>query len=88
MLNTAVNLKGFKDLAAFFLRCPVFRAIGHILFKEPLDFLKLFLTEALLMSICIATNQYAEMIIGKGDKTSYACHGQWAPLTLEELYRY
>ncbi|XP_056014352.1 piggyBac transposable element-derived protein 4-like [Ostrea edulis] len=61
---------------------------GARLFREPVDFLKLFLTEALVFSICVATNHYAEMAISRGERLSYASQGSWQPLTEEELYRF
>ncbi|XP_062609518.1 piggyBac transposable element-derived protein 4-like [Saccostrea cucullata] len=57
-------------------------------FREPMDFLKLFLTEALVFSICVATNDYANMLISRGERSSYASQGNWTPLTEEELYRF
>ncbi|XP_056009366.1 piggyBac transposable element-derived protein 3-like [Ostrea edulis] len=61
---------------------------GARLFREPVDFLKLFLTEALVFSICVATNHYAEMAIYRRERLSYASQGSWQPLTEEELYRF
>ena len=54
----------------------------------PGDFIKLFLTEAFLLSVCIATNAYAESVIGLGQNKSYAVDGRWERLSVEELTRY
>ncbi|XP_061190027.1 piggyBac transposable element-derived protein 4-like [Saccostrea echinata] len=57
-------------------------------FREPVDFSKLFLTEALVFSIYVATNHHAEILISRGERSSYASQGNWTPLTVEELYRF
>ncbi|XP_061195138.1 piggyBac transposable element-derived protein 4-like [Saccostrea echinata] len=44
--------------------------------------------EALVFSICVATNHHAEILISRGERSSYASQGNWTPLTVEELYRF
>jgi hypothetical protein len=71
--------------AIFFFR------YGAKTFRTPVDFLKLFLTEALVFSICVATNQYADVAIARGERLSYSSQKSWQPLgasSEEELYRY
>ncbi|XP_061170343.1 uncharacterized protein LOC133179656 [Saccostrea echinata] len=61
---------------------------GARMLKEPADFFKLFLTEAIVFSICVATNHHSQMLIDKGGRSSNSPHGTWDPLTSEKLYGY
>ncbi|KAJ8317243.1 hypothetical protein KUTeg_005147 [Tegillarca granosa] len=43
----------------------------------------------LVLSICIATNQYAASLIAKGQNLSYVNpDGTWTPVTVDEMYRF
>ena len=53
-----------------------------------MDFFRLFLTTTLIMSMCIATNHNAEMLIVRGQFASYANNdGTWDAVTSDEMYR-
>ncbi|XP_056022935.1 uncharacterized protein LOC125674647 [Ostrea edulis] len=74
---------------AFHSECqPDIQLIWDPIIQRTADFMKLFLTEDLVFSICIATNHYAEMVISRGKDCHYASQGNSHPLTEEELYRY
>ncbi|XP_056002745.1 uncharacterized protein LOC130049329 [Ostrea edulis] len=72
---------------AFHSECqPDIQLIWNPIIQRTADFLKLFLTEDLVFSICIATNHYAEMAISRGKNCHYASQGNSHPLTVEELH--
>nr|XP_034315873.1 uncharacterized protein LOC117685554 [Crassostrea gigas] len=56
--------------------------------QKPVDFFLLFLTQEIMLEICIATNHHAETLISKGQNLSYAnSMGAWTRVTVEEMYR-
>ena len=54
--------------------------------QQPIDFFRLFLTNNLVMMLCIATNENATMLIRKGEFKSYATDGEWVRVNVEEMY--
>ncbi|KAJ8319584.1 hypothetical protein KUTeg_002867 [Tegillarca granosa] len=57
--------------------------------QETSRFFFLFLPQQLVLSICIATNQYAASLIAKGQNLSYVNpDGTWTPVTVDEMYRF
>ncbi|XP_056002297.1 uncharacterized protein LOC130049112 [Ostrea edulis] len=69
-------------------RQPGIQLIWDPIIQRTADFMKLFLTEDLVFSICVATNHYAEMVISRGEDCHYASQGSSQPFTEEELYRF
>ncbi|XP_062571144.1 piggyBac transposable element-derived protein 4-like [Saccostrea cucullata] len=58
-------------------------------FQKPVDFFLLFLTQEIVLQICIATNHHAEALLSKGQNLSYAnSMGTWTRVTVEEMYRF
>ncbi|XP_056001917.1 uncharacterized protein LOC125662463 [Ostrea edulis] len=74
---------------AFHSECqPDIQLIWDPIIQRTTDFIKLFLTENLVFSICIATTHYVEMVISRGKDCHYASQGNSHPFTEEELYRF
>jgi len=56
--------------------------------NTPINFFRLFLTNMLVTSLCIATNQHAEFLIRNGNFKSYArSDGTWERVAEAEMER-